>query len=271
MTACAKANTYNIQSTASTAATTINAKAGADVLNVGNPNVLTGIAGNLTLTGSGSTLNMLDSGTSANETYTFPTATSFMGSDFAGTITYGVKAVNLTLGNGNDTVNVAGGRPTPTTTVTGGTGSNTLTGPNATNTWTITGSNKGTLGTKLTFAKFGSLVGGTGADDFKMSSTSASLSGSINGGGGADKLDYTLDHQAITVTLTSLSAGSTTSIAGGFSNIETVAGATADAASSTLVGPASDSLWTISAANGGKLSAPTARQRRLSPGPELAT
>ena len=74
--------------------------------------------------------------------------------------------------------------------------SSKITGPNApsTNDWQITGANKGSINstvggvsTLINFEKFNILTGGTGTDDFTITST-GSLYGSINGGGGTNTL-----------------------------------------------------------------------------------
>jgi hypothetical protein len=100
---------------------------------------------------------------------------------------------------------------------------NTLVGAGGTNTWQITGANAGKVGT-LTFSAIANLTGGTGADTFQVL-TGGSLSGGINGGGGADWLDYSQFNTGVTV---NLATGSATGVAGGaagaVSNIANVAG-----------------------------------------------
>lgn len=85
----------------------------------------------------------------------------------------------------------------------GGSGSNTLTGPNTTTTWEITGDDAGTVTPSGTvsgglgfladgpydFDGFGTLVGGTGRDNF-IFSDDVILSHGLSGGAGLDNLDF---------------------------------------------------------------------------------
>ncbi len=69
-----------------------------------------------------------------------------------------------------------------------GAGSDTLVGPDTSNVWKITGIRSGTLGGSA-FSGFATVQGGSGTDTFRI--TEGVASGlTLNGGGGADKLDY---------------------------------------------------------------------------------
>ena len=65
---------------------------------------------------------------------------------------------------------------------------NTLIGPDAGATWDITGANSGSVNGS-TFSSFENLTGGAGSDQFVFF-PSGSVSGSIDGGGGTNTLDY---------------------------------------------------------------------------------
>ena len=87
----------------------------------------------------------------------------------------------------------------------------TLIGPGAATTWTINAANGGRVGAS-NFSSFENLVGGSGTDTFKLSG-SGSLSGTIDGGGGTNILDYSLyGTPGVTV---NLQTGSATAIGGG--------------------------------------------------------
>ncbi len=119
----------------------------------------------------------------------------------------------------------------------------TLIGPNATNTWTLTGTNAGTVGT-FSFSAVENLTGGTGADAFKF--TTGSVTGKIDGGTGANTLDYSGDGGvAATVNL----ATSTATRTGGFANIGVLVGSTSTA--DTLIGPNATNTWTLTGTNAG--------------------
>ena len=130
------------------------------------------------------------------------------------------------------------------TTVTGAGTDDTLVAPNITNTWNITGSNSGNVN-GIVFTAIANLLGGSGTDTFKLTST-GSLSGKVDGGsGGTDTLDYSGRSAAVTVNLASLMATAT----GGFANIDKLVGSTSN--SDKLVGPNLTNTWSITGANSG--------------------
>jgi hypothetical protein len=109
----------------------------------------------------------------------------------------------------------------PALKIDAGNGSNTLVGPDQPTTWTISGANSGSLGT-LKFAHIQNLVGGSASDLFKFGANGG-LSGSINGGGGGDWLDYSGLPATVPVTV-NLVTGVASGVAGGVSNIANVCG-----------------------------------------------
>ncbi|MGH8280512.1 MAG: beta strand repeat-containing protein, partial [Gammaproteobacteria bacterium] len=169
---------------------------------------------------------------------------------------------NLTGGSGANAFVLAGGSLSGT--INGGSGApagNSLQGNNVANTWNITGANQGKLtGLGGTFSNIGSLVGGNSADDFIFTNNS-SLSGSLNGGGGNDTLDWSAYTAARNVTITGLGSvdgvrGTEASIAGGFINITNVVGANgAGGLLNTLTGPNINNTWNVTASNTGNLDA----------------
>jgi hypothetical protein len=158
---------------------------------------------------------------------------------------------NLTGGADNDAFNLTGGA-TVTGTIDGEAGQNTLTGPNAANTWNINAANAGTLNGSA-FTGVESLVGGNGADDFNFSAT-GSLTGTVNGGAGANELDYSGIATARSISLTATGTtvgfrGTEASIAGGFDNITRIVGtAQVDSLSNNLV-PTATATWAIDGTN----------------------
>ncbi len=122
-----------------------------------------------------------------------------------------------------------------------------LIGHNLTNTWTLTGINAGTVGT-FGFSAIENLTGGTAADAFKF--TTGSVTGKIDGGAGANALDYSGDGgAAATVNL----ATSTATRTGGFANIQNLVGSTS--AADSLIGPNATSTWTLTGINAGTVGA----------------
>jgi uncharacterized delta-60 repeat protein len=110
----------------------------------------------------------------------------------------------------------------------GGSGTNTLTGSNSPTTWSITAQNAGKAGS-FTFSAFQNLVGGLGADTFVFSNGKG-VDGKIDGGGGANWLNYSNYTSAVSVNLT---AGTATGAATGIANFSNVIGG---AGNSTLTG-----------------------------------
>jgi hypothetical protein len=125
-----------------------------------------------------------------------------------------------------------------------------LIGPNVTNTWSISSANGGkifnSLGT-FVFSGIENLVGGSGTDAFKFSTASGMLSGTINGGLGSNRIDYSALATPLVVNLQTSSA----TLTAGFTAVQQVIGSTA--AANLLIGPNLVNTWSISSLNGGKL------------------
>jgi hypothetical protein len=251
-------STYNIQATG--VATTVNGGSGNDTFNLGSGNSLGGLQGPLTIRGGGGTniFNANDSNSATGQSYTL-SYNQLTGSDFA-PITYAyasLHALNVT-GSGNDTLTVLTPVAVAATTFNGGSGTNTLVGPNASSltTWTISGANSGKVD-GVNFSNFQNLVGGTSSDAFDFTTSTASLSGTLNGGGGTNN-NNTLSYATlgssyrVNVTLSSNTAGTATSIGGGFSNINYLVGSIDTA--NTLQGPNSTNDWIITGNNAGDIN-----------------
>jgi hypothetical protein len=103
--------------------------------------------------------------------------------------------------------------------VTGGTGINTLTGANTNNVWNIIGTNAGNINGSFAFTAFANLTGGT-SNDYFVFSRNVSVSGTINGAAGTDRLDYSGYAASVYVNLVTGSASGT----GGVKSIEQVFG-----------------------------------------------
>jgi Ca2+-binding RTX toxin-like protein len=228
----------------STAATpvTINAGAGKETINVGSTGkTLDAIQGPVTVAGGSkklTTVNLNDQGATGDETYTI--AANSVTRSGAAPITFGTfKKIAVNGGGGNNEFALAA-TPASAVTVTGGVGANTLFGLNQNNTWSITGADAGKVG-NVSFKAVGNLVGGTGVDVFQFSD-GATLSGTINGGGGGDWLDYSAYTSALTV---NLATGAATGVANGVTNIQNVIGG---AGNDTLTG---NSLGNVLVGGGG--------------------
>jgi hypothetical protein len=247
------ADTYNLQSTATGSTVTAQGGAANDTFNLGSGNSLNGLLGALTVNGGGGgdTLNANDSKSAGGQSYTL--SSSQLTRSGIAPITYAALSALKATGSGNDTLTLLSPVPAVATTFNGGSGTNTLQGANATNGWTISGANKGKLDS-VKFSNFQNLIGGTGNDTFNFATSTAGLAGTLDGGGGTDKLSYAKlgSSYLVTVALTSNTAGSATAISGGFSNIGSVAGSTDTA--NTLTGPNSTNAWTISGSNAGKVN-----------------
>src|SRR5262249_48409595 len=86
----------------------------------------------------------------------------------------------------------------------GSSATDTLAGLSQTSTWTFSGANAGTynaLSRDFTFSAFNTLTGGTAVDTFKSSGDNIFL-GTINGGVGNDKIDYSSVSAAVSLIFT---------------------------------------------------------------------
>ncbi|MBV1961539.1 MAG: filamentous hemagglutinin N-terminal domain-containing protein, partial [Immundisolibacteraceae bacterium] len=169
----------------------------------------------------------------------------------------GILDTGASVFSAGDTVDAVGGDGTNVfqisvanvDSVTGGTGTDTIQGRDQVNIWNITGGGIGDVaGTNFTGIE--NLTGGSNSDDFQFA-TGSSVSGTIDGGGGTDTLDYNTDNFgiAVTVDLANLTATGT----GGIANIEAVIGRAASAATNILIGANAVQTWNITGADDGNI------------------
>ncbi|MGD8574588.1 MAG: hypothetical protein PVJ40_06520, partial [Gammaproteobacteria bacterium] len=163
---------------------------------------------------------------------------------------------NLAGNASSDSFTISGG--TLSGGLSGGAGSDTLTGDDTVNDWQINGVNQGSIQGVTSFTGIETLVGGSAADTFAFLS-GGTISGQVDGAGGVDTLDWSAYASARDVGLSGLGSsdgfsGTEPSITGGFDNIDALVAGTVPAGD-TLTGPALDTNWQISAADGGQLSA----------------
>jgi hypothetical protein len=124
--------------------------------------------------------------------------------------------------------------------LTGSPSSDTLQGANVATTWQITVINGGTVGS-YSFTAFENLIGGSNNDIFKFSN-GKNVSGTIDGGGGTNWLDYSAYTTAVSVNVSSavygsLPAGSATGVDGGAADgVANILNVRAGNGGSTLVG-----------------------------------
>lgn len=141
----------------------------------------------------------------------------------------------------------------------GAAGSDSLTGLNAASTWTLDGTSYGAGGRSLTFAASGAnavenLIGGSANDVFDFNGP-GSILGTVDGGLGADTLNWEDTDNAVAFQLLGMGSldGSRGDAVGiiaatvpGFDNIETFI---SDAADSTFLGLDEATTWTINGLN----------------------
>ncbi|MGE5244229.1 MAG: beta strand repeat-containing protein, partial [Betaproteobacteria bacterium] len=95
-------------------------------------------------------------------------------------------SLTVNLRGGDDAVTLADSGAAPLV-ISGGDGVDTLIGPDANNAWTIDGPDAGTLNSAASFTGFENLSGGAQTDVFTLT-VDGSLSGTLDGGAGADNL-----------------------------------------------------------------------------------
>jgi hypothetical protein len=179
-------------------------------------------------------------GGSGNDTFIFSGSGNVTGSVNGGG---GTNTIDVSGYTGASTVNLQtrtatpiGGTFSSITSLVGDNSTSTLIGPNATTTWSITATNKGTVGS-TSFSGFVNLTGGTGNDNFKLSN-GVGVTGTIDGGAGANTLDYSAYTTGIIVDLLIPTA---TNI-GAIKNIQNVNSGTGN---SILVGNGGSNNFTV--------------------------
>jgi hypothetical protein len=235
-------NTFHVISTSAATPVVLDAGHGSNTYTlgntfVGNSHVLDLIQGPVSIQGfdgaGSAAVSVIDSGSKSGHTYTLsPNTLTRPG---VAPITFvNVQNVAITAGSGNDTLADTAAPGTPVT-FDGGSGTNTVAGPNAASTWTLTGSNAGSVA-GLTFSAVASLTGGASADVFQFGTRG--VSGTIDGGGGVNTLDYSAFPGNI---LVDLPLGRATLVGGGARHIQDVIGGSGNA---ILVGDGSGNTLT---------------------------
>jgi Ca2+-binding RTX toxin-like protein len=194
-------------------------------------------------------------GGSGTDAFKFSTASGSLtgnldGGAGANRLEYAAVAGPVTVNLQTHTATSLGGTFANIGQLVGSAGSDTLVGANITNTWSLSSANGGkifnSLGT-FAFSSVENLVGGSGTDAFKLTTASGSLSGSIDGSTGANRLEYAGLAGPVTVNLETHTA---TSLGGTFANIGQLVGS---AGVDTLVGADVTNTWSVSSAGGGKI------------------
>lgn len=141
-------------------------------------------------------------------------------------VNFAVPLVIVGAGSGADVLGVAAFGSVPVQFVAGG-GIDTVAGPDADTTWLV-GKSAVSLANVLVSA-VENVRGGAGNDTFNFTvdaqGVAGSVSGTIDGGGGINRLDYSALSAGVTVDLTARTA---TGVAGGISNVRHVTGGTGD-------------------------------------------
>jgi hypothetical protein len=249
------ASSYDVEGTLAGTATALNAGSGNDTFTVSAAaQDLDFIAGPLSINGGGGTnrLTLNDQSNLPSHGYTLTAGTLVRSG--SPTISFsGLTTLTLNgSASGGSVFVISAAPPTTTVTLNGAGAGNALFGPNVNQMWNITGANAGNLGSKLLFTDVQSLVGGSGNDTFRFL-PAGSVSGIIVGSGGINKLDYSLG--GTTPAFVELSTAEASRVNGnapnGFFGIQSLIAN--PAVDNTLVGPDTDTLWTISSPNCGKV------------------
>ena len=166
----------------------------------------------------------------------------------AGTTIVGPNTTNIWTLTGNEAGDLNGTFTFSNVNyLSGGSGIDTVVGPASNNSWVMTNYNLGTLNGVLTFNKMENLVGDSGNDSFQIQ-PNGYLTGTIEGGGGTNTLDYSVIGTSVGY---HLSTGAAYSVAGGALNIQVLIGSPAG---TRLYGPNTTTAWTLTAAGAGNLN-----------------
>jgi hypothetical protein len=246
-------DTINIENDASGTPVTVNLGSGTDVVNLSPvAQNLANLMAAVTVNGGGGfdTLNVYDQGNATDQSWSV--AVNSVTRSGAGPVSYaGIANLVVNGGTGATTFNVSSTSGTTALAILGSGGNNTLVGPNVDSTWSITGSNAGTLAFATgaaTFTGVQNLTGGSAADTFVLSD-GAGVDGVIDGGGGANTLDYSAYTASVIVNLQTGQATAT----GGEANIVNVNGAASG-------GPG---LYNLLIGNGGNILTGGAGRRNI--------
>ena len=121
--------------------------------------------------------------------------------------------------------------------IAGGTGNDSLTADNVANTWIILGADQGNVTNINSFSQIENITGNSQLDAFVFGN-GTSISGIVDGGGGNDSADFSAEAGSVNIVLGTSA----------FTNIELFIGNNID---STISGPVSFNLWTITGNNDG--------------------
>ena len=121
--------------------------------------------------------------------------------------------------------------------IAGGAGSDSLTADNVANTWIILGVDQGNVTNINSFSQIENITGNSQLDAFVFGN-GTSISGIVDGGGGNDSADFAAEAGSVNIVLGTSA----------FTNIELFIGNNID---STITGPVSSNLWTITGNNDG--------------------
>lgn len=177
--------------------------------------------------GTGDTITVkqvLDQGKQVIQLWVKETGEAGDGKLYYQDVVTGIDSIRL-LGTADDDTFIIDPSVTKAVSVDGGFGNDTIIGPNIATAWTITGNGKGMADTAtidFDFQNIENLTGGNNSDTFRFG-TGGSISGSLDGGAGADTIDYSL-RSASSVRFTGPGAvdgfaGTTVAVGGGFTNI----------------------------------------------------
>ncbi|MDE2090898.1 MAG: S-layer family protein [Gammaproteobacteria bacterium] len=213
------------------------------VLNFGSFQNLTGGAGNDTFAFTGGSLGGINGGSGNNAL------------DYSGIV--GPVTVTLTSATAGTASDISGAFSNIGNLTGSSSTADVLVGPNTADNWLIAGANAGNVN-GFQFSSIENLTGGSSTDNFAFAN-GAGISGSINGGGGANTLDWSAYQSARNVGITGPGSlvgmqGTEASIGSVFDNITQVIGASGSTGLlNSLTGPNSTNTWNVTAGNTGNL------------------
>lgn len=171
------------------------------------------------------------------------------------TLDYSARTTGVVVDRQNNTATAIGGGIVAIQQVIGsGTANDYLYGSNINNVWTVNGPNAGNINGSFFYSGIENLVGGTQDDKFVIVApgpgvSGAFQSGTIDGQGGNNTLDYSQRGSAVLVNLQTTQA---TAVGGGFTSIQNVLGsATAD---DLLIGKNTANNWIITSGDTGNVN-----------------
>lgn len=165
-------------------------------------------------------------------------------------LVYATRATAASINLNNNSATSTGGWQGIEAFVGSNSASDILIGRNATNTWQVDGLNHGLVnGSEFSFEGVENLTGGSQNDTFSFLGSNARVTGTLQGNGGSDSLNFSAHSEPVQINL----ASSSTDRIGLFSSVESAVGS--GSLLDVIIGIDGTNAWTIQSTDQGTVRA----------------